>query len=213
MSSQSQTSKSESKETSSKSIETKIVSPFYFDVKEIKEVGNIQDMQEERNGVCRDEKYNGRHLSAENSAITLPLFDNNSVSLGYEGSLNLMEDSFFSVPSLSNEAKNETNKEPIEAKDDMDSTTLHNPIFTETIDVVEETSSTANLIIESNLITDSAIEMISPLSKVSKFRTRNKEIGNSQVTSDKKVWKGTVGEIGRKAKKVEKEKKIVFKKR
>ena len=60
-------------------------------------------------------------------------------------------------------------------------------------------------------------EELSPSTKASKFKTRIKTIiddGKASINKqEKKQWKGTIGEIGRKAKKVEKDKKIVFTKR
>ena len=58
---------------------------------------------------------------------------------------------------------------------------------------------------------------LSPSTKGSKFKTRIKTIIDdgraASSKQEKKQWKGTIGEIGRKAKKVVKDKKIVFTKR
>ena len=60
-------------------------------------------------------------------------------------------------------------------------------------------------------------EELSLSTKGSKFKTRIKTIIDdgraASSKQEKKLWKGTIGEIGRKAKKVVKDKKIVFTKR
>lgn len=223
--SESQASKSgQSKsKASSKSKSTKYISPFSFDVKEIKEVGNVQAMQERNSSSIEDDQYE-LNISAVNSAITLPLFDSISVSVGFESSLNLVENSILSVPSLI-EVEKDSNDVALESLELVEpvaaNATLHRDETNGVSSTITPKESPTLCLIESNIKSDSnnpvADNLMSPLSKVSKFRTRIKEISNTQNSDpqngSKKVWKGTVGEIGRKAKVVEKEKKIVFTKR
>lgn len=194
---------------------TKLREKFGFEIKSISStVGNIQDMQEglpPREVRLFSPLQQSPQRKEENS--------NEDVSTNIVIEEKVLADEFHSKESC----QTEESSPPVPAEISLENSETASPFQQQSTAAINNISKELEISVKESGNVDKEDENnfqdnISPLSKASKFRTRIKTIiVDSKVAQkqqqEKKQWKGTVGEIGRKAKKVEKEKKIVFTKR
>eukprot|EP01036_Dinobryon_divergens_P025881 gene25881-34473_t len=222
--------KSVRSKTTVASEESKLKEKFGFDIKVSKNVGSVQDMQVglPPSAVKTYSTRKGDSIHFEGSMSDL---------MTDEGDLSHLDEhsSFVEPHEEMNQISNNQNifdpSKDIASSNSLDDGTLasldmaavtqaentesaHFPPVVADADTTVERAQTMEITTQN--IEKGVSEEVSPSTKASKFKTRIKTIiedGKASSKQEKKQWKGTIGEIGRKAKKVEKDKKIVFTKR
>ena len=222
--------KSVRSKTTVASEESKLKEKFGFDIKVSKNVGSVQDMQVglPPSAVKTYSTRKGDSIHFEGSMSDL---------MTDEGDLSHLDEhsSFVEPHEEMNQISNYQNifdpSKDIASSNSLDDGTLasldmaavtqaentesaHFPPVVADADTTVEHAQTMEITTQN--IEKGVSEEVSPSTKASKFKTRIKTIiedGKASSKQEKKQWKGTIGEIGRKAKKVEKDKKIVFTKR